>query len=281
MTSGEFSYIRDLLQNHGGLLLEEGKEYLAESRLQPLAQLEGFRSITEMIASLRVKEGDGLRRQVIEAMTTNETSFFRDFPAFKALGSHVIPDLIRKRAERKRLSIWSAACSSGQEPYSIAMLLRDQFPQIADWSNTILASDLSEAMLARARSARYNQIEINRGLPAALLVNHFVRRGLEWEIGFELRSAVEFKRINLSEPWPALPPVDLVMLRNVLIYLSAGTRTSVLERVRHVLKADGYLFLGGTETTYGIDDAFERVELGGAAFYRLRGDRHGSVNAGC
>jgi chemotaxis protein methyltransferase CheR len=281
MTSGEFSYIRDLLHDQSGLVLEEGKEYLAESRLQPLAQLEGFRSIAEMIASLRARSRDGLKRQVIEAMTTNETSFFRDYPAFKSLASHVIPDLVQKRGDQKRLSIWSAACSSGQEPYSIAMLLRDRFPQIAGWSNSILASDLSEAMLVRARAARYSQIEINRGLPAALLVSHFAKRGMEWEIGPQLRSEVEFRRINLSEPWPALPQMDLILMRNVLIYLSAQTKAAILARIRGVLRKDGYLFLGGTETTYGIDDAFERVVLGGSAFYRLRDDERRSVHAGC
>jgi len=273
MTTGEFSYLQSLLHLHTGIVLEAGKEYLAESRLAPLARHAGFDSLAEMIAQLRTRSPNGLHRQVIEAMTTNETFFFRDFPAFQALKSRLLPELIEKRALERRLSVWCAACSSGQEPYSVAMILHD-LPGITGWQRRILGTDLSEAMLDRARAGRYSQLEINRGLPAPLLVRHFTREGLEWEIGSDLRAAVEFRRMNLSDPWPALPPMDLVLMRNVLIYLGSETRARVLERVRAVLADGGYLLLGGAEGTLGIDDAFERVDLGGgAAAFRLNAVR--------
>jgi chemotaxis protein methyltransferase CheR len=269
MTTGEFSYLQTLMHLHTGIVLEAGKEYLVESRLAPLARHAGFESLAEMIAKLRTRSPNGLHRQVIEAMTTNETFFFRDFPAFQTLRNHLLPELIEKRAEERRISIWCAACSSGQEPYSVAMILHD-LPGISGWRRQILGTDLSEAMLDRARAGRYSQLEINRGLPGPLLVRHFIRVGLEWEIGSDLREAVEFRRMNLSDPWPALPPMDLILMRNVLIYLGPETRARVLERVRAVLAEGGYLLLGGAESTYGIDEAFERVDLGGgAAAFRL------------
>jgi chemotaxis protein methyltransferase CheR len=273
MTAGEFSYIQSLMHLHTGIVLEAGKEYLAESRLAPLAKHAGFDSLAEMIAQLRSRSANDLHMKVIEAMTTNETSFFRDFPAFQALRNTLLPDLIARRAGARRISIWCAACSSGQEPYSVAMVLHD-LPGLAGWRRTILATDLSEAMLDRARAGRYSQLEINRGLPASFLVRHFERVGLEWEIGSDLREAVTFEGMNLSDPWPSLPPMDLILMRNVLIYLGPDAKARVLERARAVLADDGFLLLGGAETTHGIDDAFERVELGaGAAAFRRRAAR--------
>jgi len=272
MSAVEFGYIRELLQSHSGMLLEEGKEYLAESRLQPLAKLEGFLSVGEMIARLRTASPNGLHRQVVEAMTTNETSFFRDYPAFEALERKVFPDLLRKRTNSKRLSIWCAACSSGQEPYSLAMLLRDTFPEAAGWDVAILATDLSEAMVERGRSGVYSQLEVNRGLPATYLVRHFTKSGLDWVVRPELRAAVEFRRMNLAEPWPSLPSMDLILMRNLLIYLGPESRKAILRETKRVLKRDGYLLLGGAESTHRIDDSFDRVDCGGAALHRLRDD---------
>lgn len=206
-------------------------------------------------------------------MTTNETSFFRDIHPFAALERHLLPELITRRSAQRRLSIWSAACSSGQEPYTVAMILADRFAQLRDWDVRILATDISTEMLERARTGRYSQLEMNRGLPAVRLVRHFTRAGTGWEASAALRAAVEFRQLNLVEPWPAMASMDVVLLRNVLIYFSVATKREVLARLRRVLRPDGFLILGGAETTLGLDEHFERLQTGTGSCYRLRAER--------
>ncbi len=270
ITASEFDYIRRLVLDQSAIVLEEDKQYLAESRLLPLARREGFDSIASLVASLTAKKFDGLHRKVVEAMTTNETSFFRDFHPFEALRKSILPELMLKRASSKELNFWSAACSSGQEPYSLALLLQEHFPILAGWRVRIIATELSAEMLARARVGRYSQLEVNRGLPASLLVKYFRQHGSDWQIKEDLRASVEFQAINLAESWAQLPPMDVVLMRNVLIYFGVETKKTVLGKVRQLLKADGFLFLGGAETTFNVDDAFERVQFDRTICYRVR-----------
>jgi chemotaxis protein methyltransferase CheR len=195
-------------------------------------------------------------------MTTNETSFFRDHHLFDALRRSILPDLIQKREGERKLDIWCAASSSGQEPYTIAMVLREYFPELCEWTVGLVATDISTEMLNRARTGRFDQLEVNRGLPAPMLVKYFLQHGSEWQLKDEVRQMVEFRPLNLVKAWPGMPPVDLVFLRNVMLYFDVESRRQILGRIRQLLQPDGYLFLGATETTLNTDDAFERVAVG-------------------
>lgn len=270
LDSREFDYIAGLVRKQSAIVLEAGKEYLAESRLLPLAEQEGFSSLHEFVARLRSGPPGDLHRRVVEAMTTNETWFFRDDYPFQTLGRSLLPEIMKNRQREKELNIWSAACSSGQEPYSIAMTLNEHMPNRQDWKVRIIASDLSSEALERARAGRYYQLEVNRGVPATLLAKYFRQCGTEWEIREEIRQQVELCQINLIGPWPSLPPLDVVFLRNVLIYFDVESKRAILSRVRAVLRPDGYLFLGGAETTMNLDNAFERTEHEKGWGYRLR-----------
>jgi chemotaxis protein methyltransferase CheR len=270
ITASEFEYIRRLVLEQSAIVLEADKQYLAESRLSPVARREGFDSPSSLVACLRTKIFDGLHRKVVEAMTTNETSFFRDFHPFEALRKSILPELMTRRAGSKELNVWCAACSSGQEPYSLTILLEEYFPNLAGWKIRIVATDLCAEILARAREGRYSQLEVNRGLPASLLVKYFRQHGSEWQIADKLRRRVEFQILNLAENWPPLPSMDVIMMRNVLIYFGVETKKMMLGKVRGVLKPDGFLFLGGAETTFNVDDAFERVQFERSICYRVR-----------
>jgi chemotaxis protein methyltransferase CheR len=254
--------------------LDAGKETLVESRLSLLARREGIESVQVLLTRLRDPSSSRLQTQVVEVMTTNETLFFRDVYPFELLRTVLIPDLIKKRAGERRLTIWCAGCSSGQEPYSLAILLREHFPSLDNWTVRIMASDLSTEMLARCREGRYSQFEINRGLPATLLVKYFNQQGVEWQVRDDIRKSLEFMEINLAEPWPILPAMDIIFMRNVLIYFEVDTKKEILSRVHRTLKPDGYLFLGAAETTLNLDDSFERVVYDKAWCYRSRNSHH-------
>lgn len=270
MASADFEYVRDLVRDVSALTLEPGKEYLVESRLDPLARQEGFPSYQHLVASLRFGPFRDLHRKVVEAMTNNETSFFRDARVFGMLTRSILPALAGVRSSERSLNIWCAACSTGQEPYSIAMLLREHLPSLAGWHIRIIASDISRDVLARARAGRYTQMEINRGLPAQLLVKYVEQRGATWEIRPEIRRMVEFREINLIQSWQDLPDLHLILMRNVLIYLDLHTKKTILGRAGRLLDPRGYLLLGGAETTTNLDDSFEPVSLDGAVCFRRR-----------
>lgn len=270
ISPSDFNYIRDLVRRHSAIALEADKAYLVETRLTPLARLAGFASLQELIASLRTQTPTHpLYRQVVEAITTHETSFFRDLHPFDALRTTVLPELLTKRRSLN-LTIWCAACSSGQEPYSVAMLVREHFPTLANHRVRIIATDLSGAILDRAREGLYSQIEVNRGLPAVLLTKYFDKQGLHWRIRSEIRRMVEFQQNNLAESWSPIPPLDIVFMRNVLIYFDVDTKKAILAKIRQVLKPDGYLFLGSSETTLNLDAAFEPISMGKSLCYQLR-----------
>ncbi len=266
----EFDYLRGLVQQQSAIVLDADKTYLAVSRLQDLARREGFETVGGLLSHLRGRPCNGLHHKVVEAMTTNETYFFRDVHPFDCLRQVVLPDLLARRAAERRLAVWSAACSTGQEPYSVAMLLREPGGVPAAWQTTLLATDLCTEALARAERGQYSQLEVNRGLPARMLVKYFDDLGGAWQVKPEIRRAVEFRPLNLIAPWPALPRMDVVFLRNVLIYFDVPTKRQVLAKVRAALRPDGYLFLGGAETVLNLDDAFERVPYRQANCYRLR-----------
>jgi chemotaxis protein methyltransferase CheR len=270
LTQDDFDFVRQLVRERSAIVLEDGKGYLAESRLGPVAKANGLASIEELVARLRAERFGGLHTKVVEAMTTNETSFFRDVTPFDALRNMVLPDILERRKAERSLRIWSGACSSGQEPYTLTILLREYFPTLSSWDVRILATDLSTEILGRAREGKFSQLEVNRGLPVALLVKYFTKRGVHYQVNDDLRGLIEFRPMNLAEPWPVIPPMDVIFLRNVLIYFDVETKREILGRMRRVLKPDGYLFLGGAETTINLDDGFERLQYEKTGCYRLR-----------
>lgn len=270
ISKSDFNYVRDLVRRHSAISLEPDKAYLIETRLAPLARQTGFDSLQALIASLRTKPGADLRDRVIEAMFTHETSFFRDGHPFEILKSMILPNLLAKRSPSQNLTIWCAACSSGQEPFSVAMLAREHFPDLARGRLRMIATDLSESILARAREGLYTQTEINRGLPPALLARYFDKQGSCWRLKLEIRRMVDFQRSNLAEEWPNLPSPDIIFMRNVLIYFDQETKKSILSKIRKTLKPDGYLILGSSETTLNLDPTFESLSIGKTVCYQLR-----------
>lgn len=258
VSESEFNFIAEIVREESAIALGPDKAYLVESRLLPLLPEFGLESIPSLLNAIKNGQPNAKQR-LVEAFTTNETFFFRDHDAFDALRNDIIPALIQKRAERKELRIWSAASSTGQEAYSIAMMMRENFPQTKDWKITIVGTDISPEVLAKARAGAYNQIEVNRGLPAMMLIKYFDKDGPTWRIKDDLRALTQFKEMNLVRPWSIVGPLDLVLIRNVLIYFEKDIKAQILGNVRKVLAADGYVMLGGAETTLNIDDNYERL----------------------
>jgi chemotaxis protein methyltransferase CheR len=269
ISEADFNYVREFVYQKAAIVLEDGKAYLVESRLQPLAKREGFASLAEFVDKLRAQPTNGLHWNVVEAMTTNETYFFRDVHPFELLKKQVFPELIKKLAVEKQINIWCAAASSGQEPYTIAMVIRENFPELASWKINFICSDISKEMLERCREGCYTQLEVNRGLPAPLLIKYFQKIGTEWKIKEDLRKMIDLRQINLAQSWPVLPQMDIVFIRNVLIYFDLETKKGIMARLRRVLKPDGFLFLGGAETTLNIDETFKRTQVDKSAYYQV------------
>lgn len=270
VTSADFGYVSNLVMARSAIVLSPGKEYLVESRLLPLARQSGLASVADLVARLRAAPTAPLAGKVVEAMTTNETSWFRDSHPFALLKNTLLPQLAQSRAAERRIRVWSAAASTGQEAYSIAMLLQEWLPAHPGWSATITATDLSEEVLTQARSGLYSQLEVNRGLPAPMLVKHFTRAGTQWQVSPALRAMVQFRALNLAAPFPALGAFDIVFCRNVLIYFDTATRAQVLGRITSTMRPDGALVLGAAETTVNVANDLERVQVGQAAYHRLR-----------
>jgi chemotaxis protein methyltransferase CheR len=256
MSPTDFSYIAKLLKERSGLVLMQDKAYLLESRLLPIMRRRNLRSLEELVAALR-RGDDALGRAVVEAMTTNESSFFRDIKPFDQFRAFVLPQLMKARAQNRALRIWSAACSSGQEPYSLAMILTEEKAKMASWQVEILATDLSSEILEKAQAGMYSQFEVQRGLPIQLLVKYFKQQGEHWVIDPSIRSMVRYRVVNLLEEMAPLGQFDVIFCRNVLIYFDMATKTKVLDRLSRVLRPDGYLFLGGAETIIGLTDKFQ------------------------
>ena len=268
LSQSDFAFVSALVRREAAIVLAPGKEYLVEARLIPVARQVGAASVAEFLANLQRRPNPSDQRRIIDALTTNETSWFRDREPFSALTDVVLPELVRTRGTNRKLRLWSAASSSGQEAYSLAITLQENLP--AGWSYEIMGSDISTEMIKRAEAAEYSQVEVNRGLPATQLVQYFERAGAHWRITPALRRNVSFKLMNLTAPLPALPPFDVIFLRNVLIYFDVATKKTVLRNVARLLRPDGWLFLGAAETTIGIDDNYERVAAGRTSAYRVR-----------
>ncbi len=271
VSEADFQTIRNFVYQQAAIVLAPGKEYLVEARLTPLAAREGCRSIEELVSRIRSQPPTPLHRKVVEAMTTNETSFFRARTPFEALEKVVLPQLLASRANEKEkvLNFWCAAASSGQEPYSIAMVLRERFPQLRGWTVRFLATDISREMLDRCRNGIYNQLEINRGLPPALLAKYFKKQKGEWQIDESLRKSIEFREMNIAVPWPYLPAMDVIFLRNVLIYFDAETKKSILSRVKTLLKPDGFFFLGTSEILGLTEQGLRPIPFAHSGCYQL------------
>jgi chemotaxis protein methyltransferase CheR len=271
MTDKDYDFLRNLIRERSAIVLDDGKRYLVESRLAPLVRQHELGSITGLVERLRTRQLNGLHERVIESMVTTESAFFRDLHPFESIRKAVIPELARKRASERTLNIWCAACSTGQEPYSLAILIREYLPELAGWKINLLATDLSRDVLDRAREGRFGQIEVNRGLPAALLIKYFVQHGTSWQLNADVRAMVEFREMNLARPWPFLPRMDLVLMRNVMIYFEVDTKKAILGHVARLLRPDGYLLLGGAETTLFLDESYRRAEQLSPGFYQLVG----------
>ena len=257
MNTQDYKFFEELLRKESGLIITPEKMYLLESRLLPLAQKYGIPNGLDGLAQkMRLTPNAELQRAVVEAMTTNETSFFRDSTPFQRLKEDLLPSFVKSRASQKTLRIWSAACSSGQEPYSIAMLLKE-YPQLAGWRFEIVATDLSQDILAQAKAGVYSQFEIQRGLPIQMLVKYFDKQGDSWAVKPALKESITFKTANLLSDINHLGQFDIVFCRNVLIYFDVPTKAKVLSAIKGVVKQDGILFLGGAETVIGISEAFK------------------------
>lgn len=264
----DFEFISDLVERRAAIVLAPEKKYLVENRLNPLLEREGLKTFSALVEELRRRPTGPLATAVVEAMTTGETFFFRDNYPFAALREEVLPKLTAVNAPQRQLAVWSCACASGQEPYSIAMLIRDHFSFLTAWELRLVATDISGEMLQRAREGVYNSLEVARGLSREQLSRHFSAEGDRWRINENLRAMIEFRQLNLIDRWPELPPLDVVFLRNVLIYFAVETKRDILRRVAKLLKPGGYLFLGNAETTLSLESCFQRVPYNLAGCYR-------------
>ncbi|MFM7206789.1 MAG: CheR family methyltransferase [Planctomycetaceae bacterium] len=264
----QFDYLSGLLRRRTGVCIDRSKQYLVVARLMPIVRQRKIPSLETLIDRVRQGVDPSLEKDVLCAMMTHETSFFRDRAPFEAL-RQVIADFVPKRSAERQLTLWSAACSTGQEPYSMAMTLLEHFRElVATWRIRIIATDFSEPILARAREGVFSELETNRSLPPALLKKYFRPLQGRHSIVQECRQLVEFRSMNLNGTWPMMPLVDVVFLRNVMLYFDVATRSALVGRVRRVLRSDGALFLGGAETMIGIDDGWDRVVDGGCSHYR-------------
>lgn len=268
-----FEFIRRHVRENSAIVLDDSKQYLVELRLQPLLAGARLATIDELADAVRLDPRGTLAQRVVESICTNETSFYRDPATFEALRRTILPRRIAARAAERTLRIWCAACSSGQEPYSLALTLVEHFPELVTWKIEILATDLSTIMLERAAAGVFSQFEVGRGLPAIALVKHFEQSGSEWRLREPLRRMVQFRQLNLSQAFGMVPGFDIVFLRNVLIYFDPEMKSRVLERVRDVLHPDGFLFLGAAENLLHTDVGLEPVELGRTPCFRRQHQR--------
>ena len=272
LSVSDFGYLRDLIKSRSGISLTDDKVYLIESRLLPLSRVHGLQNISELVSKIRMGSNEDLIVEIIEAMTTNETSFFRDAVPFEAIKGEILPELIEARRGVKTLKIWSAACSTGQEPYSLGIMIRENFPELANWKVDILATDIAEnKVIEKAKSAEYSQLEVSRGMPARLLVRYFKQKGRAWKLNPEVRDMVRFRKVNLLEIPSFLGNFDLILCRNVLIYFDNQTKTNILNTLQKHLVKDGFLMLGGSELLMGLTKTLKRRGLGRTTCYQHAG----------
>ncbi|MFC7048654.1 CheR family methyltransferase [Emcibacter nanhaiensis] len=259
MRPEDFQLISGILKERSGLVLTEDKVYLLESRLTPIARQKGMESLDDLIGEVRINRQEDLLNEITEAMTTNESFFFRDNTPFDHLRDKVLPELIQKRSAQRRIRIWCAAASTGQEPYSIAMILKEMEAKLQGWNVEIVGTDLSNQVLEKAKAGLYSQFEVQRGLPIKLLIKYFTQVGEMWQLSDELRQMVSYRPFNLLDSFSLLGSFDIIFCRNVLIYFDQDTKTRVLDRMRGQIADDGTLFLGAAETVLGVTEKFKPV----------------------
>jgi chemotaxis protein methyltransferase CheR len=255
VTPLDYEFLRKLLKERSGLDLSADKQYLVESRLIPLARKAGLAGLPELVQKLKAG-AEALTAEVVEAMTTNETFFFRDKVPFDHLKATIMPELLQARASRRSLRIWCAASSTGQEPYSIAMCLKEMSTALTGWRVEIVATDLSQGVLEKSRAGLFSQFEVQRGLPIQLLVKHFVQIGELWQLNADVRAMVQFRQLNLLQDFSHLGVFDIIFCRNVLIYFDQDTKTNMFGRLAKMIEPDGFLMLGAAETVVGLTEAF-------------------------
>jgi chemotaxis protein methyltransferase CheR len=260
MTPQDFDFLRKLLRERSGLALSTEKQYLAESRLLPVARLHGIETLTDLVGELRGRAASPLAAAVTEAMTTNETFFFRDKVPFDNFREFMMPTLAAARAREKRVRIWCSAASTGQEPYSLAIALKELGPAVSDLRVDIVATDLSGDVLHRAKAGLYSQFEVQRGLPIQHLLKYFKQVGDMWQIADDIRTMVQFRTLNLLNDFSPLGTFDIVFCRNVLIYFDQNTKIGVLNRIARQMPDDGFLVRGAAETVVGLTEAFKPVK---------------------
>jgi chemotaxis protein methyltransferase CheR len=275
VTPFDYDFLRSLLKHRSGLDLAADKQYLVESRLVPLARKAGLGGLPELVQKMKGGGAEALTTEVVEAMTTNETFFFRDKVPFDHLRDTILPAMQQSRATRKSLRIWSAACSTGQEPYSIAMLLKEKAQALSGWRVEIVATDLSQEVLQKSRSGIYSQFEVQRGLPIQLLVKYFTQTGDLWQLNSEVRGMVQHKQLNLLQDFSHLGKFDVIFCRNVLIYFDQETKINIFGRMAKSMEPDGMLVLGAAESVVGITDAF-RPLADKRGLYQPNPDRGGA-----
>lgn len=269
MTEDSFQFLRDKIHQHSGIVIEHHKQYLLEARLAHILNRRSLRSLNELSSVMRATADLALLSEVIESMTTHESYFFRDKPQFDALRGKVIPELIARESGRRKLSLWSAAAASGQEAYTLAITLQEM--QLPNWNFEILATDLSERILARARAATYTANEMARGLSPEHLKRYFQPVGADWKLRDSIARPVQFKPFDLRQDMRTLGTFDIIFCRNVLIYFDAATKRKIFDSLASVLAPNGALFLGSTETTLGISERFARKTANGAVYYQHAG----------
>ena len=267
-SDSDYDYLRGLVLGQSANLIDPSRNALFDTRLTSLARIAGASNLEDFVSLLRSGRPVHLHRAVAEAMTVNETSFFRDVQPFEMMREVIIPSLIRERERERRLRIWSAASSTGQEAYSLAMLIAEHFPALATWDVKIVGTDISRQVVDYAQRGRYRRLEVNRGLPARMLLKYLIRVEEEWEVSPQIRSVCEFQYANLCAPLSQLPEFDLVLLRNVLLYFSHHDRGAVFSDVHRKMNPDGYLVLGNAEQAEDSTDLFEVEFAANCYFYR-------------
>jgi len=259
MDPASFHYIADFLKKRAGISIGEDKVYLVESRLLSFVKRYNLNDFSGLVAALEKEDNESLRDEVLDAMTTNETLFFRDSKPFEGFRGTIIPDLMKKRQSRKSLRIWCAAASTGQEPYSIGMLLMEERAKLAGWNVSILGTDISRSSLKRAKEGVYSQFEVQRGMPMTMLVKYFHKQDNYWAINPELRDMVDYRELNLLDDYKHLGQFDIVFCRNVLIYFDLETKQKILAGIRRQMADDGILVLGSAETVIRVTDHFKLI----------------------
>jgi Methylase of chemotaxis methyl-accepting proteins len=268
----DFAFLAALIRDRSGLVITTEKAYLVDNRLKPLAVERGFSSLDGLVAALRSGRDEQLKRDVVELMTTNETLFFRDTKPFDLLRETVLPKITQARSKGRSLRIWSAACSTGQEAYSIAITVKENAARFRDWPVEIIGTDISPAVLTKARAGIYSQFEVQRGMPIAYLIKYFKQIETQWQISADLKAMVKYREHNVLNDLSSLGMFDVVFCRNLLIYFDSETKQRVLEKISKIIASDGLLFLGGTETVIGITTRFEPVPGSRGMYQLVNGD---------